>query len=77
MTHIHPVLTAMSLLLEIVLTDEMIPTEMPNRALDFRTDKVPSDSRLLRFNEELYAVEAVQQAAVAASDLAGLYRSDD
>ena len=77
MTHIHPVLTAMSLLLETALTDEMIPTEMLDRALDFRTDKVPSDSRLLRFNEELYAVEAVQQAAVAASDLPGLYRSDD
>ena len=77
MTHIHPVLTVMSLLLEIALTDEMIPTEMLDRALDFRTDKMLSYSRLLRFNEELYAVEAVQQAAVAASDLAGLYRSDD
>ena len=77
MTHIHPVLTAMLLLLEIVLTDEMIPTEMPDRALDFRTDKMLSNSRLLRFNEESYAVEAVQQAAVVASDLAGLYRSDD
>ena len=77
MTHIHPVLTAILLLLEIVLTDEMIPTEMPDRALDFRTDKMLSNSRLLRFNEESYAVEAVQQAAVVASDLAGLYRSDD
>ena len=77
MTHIHPVLTAMSLLLEIVLTDEMIPTEMRDRALDFRTDKMLSDSKLLQFNEESYAVEVVQQAAVAASDLAGLYRSDD
>ena len=77
MTHIHPVLTAMLLLLETALIDEMIPTEMLDRALDFRTDKMLRNSRLLRFNEESYAVEAVQQAAVAASDLAGLYRSDD
>ena len=71
-----PVLVVIMVLLGVVSTEEMILTQMINRALISPIGKALRDSELLHNKKELSVVEALQQDEVAASERAELQKSE-